>query len=91
MQLMNYVFGGKIEKKDHREDGSHAVHVDTTSPLFTNLESEQIVLLTHGDSISTLGEGFRIIATSGQVVSGIENRERQIYGLQFHPEVSPHF
>lgn len=37
MQLMNFIFGGKIEKKDNREDGQHSINVDTTSLLFEGI------------------------------------------------------
>ena len=59
-----------MQPKAHREDGQHEVHVDTTSPLFEGLEPSQQVLLTHGDSIDTLADGFRVIATSGDIVAG---------------------
>ena len=47
-----------------------------------------MVLLTHGDSITRIGDGFNIISTSANnVIAGIENKEKNLYGLQFHPEV----
>ena len=87
LQLMNYEFGGIIERKSAREDGQHEIEVDTTSRLFQGLKSRQKVLLTHGDSISTVADGFRIISRSGDIVSGIEDSQRRLYGVQFHPEV----
>jgi GMP synthase (glutamine-hydrolysing) len=45
------------------------------------------VLLTHGDSVDQVPEGFRVIARSGDLIAGIECAERQLYGVQFHPEV----
>jgi GMP synthase (glutamine-hydrolysing) len=51
-----------------------------------------MVLLTHGDSITHVGEGFTVISKSGNsVVAGIENTEKNLYGLQFHPEVTFHY
>eukprot|EP00026_Physarum_polycephalum_P004540 Phypoly_transcript_04561.p1 GENE.Phypoly_transcript_04561~~Phypoly_transcript_04561.p1 ORF type:complete len:341 (+),score=52.60 Phypoly_transcript_04561:145-1167(+) len=87
MQLMNFIFGGQIEKKDNREDGQFFISVDPSSMLFDGMEKEQEVLLTHGDSVTVLAPGFKQIATSGTIVSGIENSEKKLYGLQFHPEV----
>jgi len=89
MQLMNYVFEGKVEQKDAREDGQFVVRIDTASPLFAGLLPEERVLLTHGDSLDEAGvaPGFQVIARSGSIVAGIQCVERKLYGLQFHPEV----
>ncbi len=53
------------------------------------LEKNQTVLLTHGDSLDKVAEGFRPCATcsSSGLVSAIANDKAKIYGLQFHPEV----
>ncbi len=62
--------------------------VDLSSKLFNSLDSPtQLVLLTHGDSVTQVGTGFKVIAWSGGVVAGIECTEKNLYGLQFHPEV----
>ena len=63
------------------------ISIKTDSPLFGGLTATQAVLLTHGDSINTIAEGFREIARSGDIVVAIENREKMLYGVQFHPEV----
>jgi len=87
MQLMNHLAGGKVEKTERREDGQMEVTVNTASKLFQDLDSQQSVLLTHGDSITKVGEDFTIVASSGNFVAGIENSTKNLYGLQFHPEV----
>lgn len=88
MQLMNYVFHGKVERKEAREDGQFVVQLDVRSPLFAGLAEEEKVLLTHGDSLDAdgLAPGFQVIARSGDIVAGIQNGSRGLYGLQFHPE-----
>ena len=45
-------------------------------------------MLTHGDSIDKLGTDFKAVATSNNIVAAIANDKLQLYGLQFHPEVS---
>lgn len=55
--------------------------------LFRGLGKSTQVLLTHGDSIDKVGNGFSVIASSGNIVAGISNEEARIYGVQFHPEV----
>uniref|UniRef100_F1KV09 GMP synthase (glutamine-hydrolyzing) n=1 Tax=Ascaris suum TaxID=6253 RepID=F1KV09_ASCSU len=88
-QLMNKVFGGSVTKETLREDGQTEVEVDTSCRLFSGLSSKQRVLLTHGDSVveGTVAEGFKVIARSGNLIAGIADEKRKLYGVQFHPEV----
>src|SRR5258708_30392471 len=87
MQLLNYAQGGKVEKLETREDGPALVEIKTDSLLFTGLKSTQDVLLTHGDTVTKVANGFRVIAMSGNLIAGIENADKKMYGVQFHPEV----
>jgi len=93
MQLMNYVFGGKVEKNHQREDGVHDITILKTnnnqpSDLFHGLEEKETVLLTHGDSVTKVADGFHAICVSEDgIISGIENSDKHLYGVQFHPEV----
>lgn len=96
MQLLNYACGGKIEKKSMREDGTFIVKQNrkqgdkqaAASLLYTSLPESFEVLLTHGDSLSELASGFHVTAMSSNgVVASIENTEKKLYGVQFHPEV----
>eukprot|EP01133_Synstelium_polycarpum_P004306 gene4306-5029_t len=88
MQLMMHVLGGKVEKKEGREDGVHDIHVRAQSELFHGLKPSERVLLTHGDSVTALAPGFAEVAMSeGGVIAAVEDVARGFYGLQFHPEV----
>lgn len=89
-QLINKHFGGKVSLQARREDGRIKIKIDPQSEIFNGLQPEQNVLLTHGDGVtkdSVPPNGFRIIAMSGDFVAGIEQPEKRIFGLQFHPEV----
>lgn len=88
MQLINYANGGKVTTISKREDGFTNITIDPTSAIFDGLESEQTVLMSHGDSITKLAPGFRSIANSDGIVAGIASVENPIVGLQFHPEVA---
>jgi GMP synthase (glutamine-hydrolysing) len=87
MQLINQAFGGNIEKKSTREDGQFTINVNTSSKLFDSLDKEQSVLMSHGDSIGKIATGFKLTASSGNIVAAISDEKRRIYGVQFHPEV----
>lgn len=87
MQLINYAHGGTVEKKDTREDGPFTVQIEPSSKLFSGLEVEQEVLLTHGDTVEKIATGFKSIGMSGELVTALENPQKKIYGIQFHPEV----
>ncbi len=86
-QLMAYLLGGKIQKPDKREYGKAEVTLKD-SPLFQDIERHTICWMSHTDQIEVLPEGFRSIAqTKTCPVAAMECRERNLYGVQFHPEV----
>ena len=87
MQLMNSVHGGTVERKEKREDGQFEIELADGCALFKGLGKRTEVLLTHGDSIDKVPDGFRVVATSGEITAAIESVERKMYGVQFHPEV----
>lgn len=87
LQLMQYDLGGKVEKKDKREDGPCTVSVDTSCALFSGLPEEQTVLMTHGDTVDQVADGFRVVVDSDGLIAAAEDPLRQYYGVQFHPEV----
>lgn len=87
-QLMQHVLGGKVEKAPVREYGKTEVFVDTTSPLFANVNPTTICWMSHFDYISQTAPGFQIVAhTADCPVAAAECAEKKLYAIQFHPEV----
>ncbi len=87
-QLMASELGGDVLPAGKREYGPASVQLDIDDGLFRGLDREQPVWMSHGDSITRLPEGF---VSTAQTVStpfaGLESTERNLYGIQFHPEV----
>lgn len=87
-QLMSHVLGGKVERAQAREYGKTEVDVDVTSPLFTDVTPHTVCWMSHFDYISKLAPGFRAVATTANCpVAAAECREKNLYAIQFHPEV----
>ncbi|KAG0722284.1 GMP synthase [glutamine-hydrolyzing] [Chionoecetes opilio] len=89
MQLINKEFGGTVLRKAAREDGQYTIEVDNYCHIFKYMGVKQQVLLTHGDSIDKVAEGFKVVATSGNIIAAVANDKLRLYGLQFHPESNP--
>jgi len=97
MQTIAEQLGGKVEGSNKSEFGYASIAIPNGSPLLSDLEhSEQEgnvfhhdVWMSHGDKVTSVPEGFRIIASSDSApIAAMANEDRQIYGLQFHPEVT---
>ena len=89
MQLIAVDLGGASEPAARREYGHAKLKVlSGKTALFNELPFELDVWMSHGDHVTRLPDGFTTTATTGEVVTAIENPERGIYCVQFHPEVS---
>ena len=87
LQLMVHHLGGQVRNAPRREFGRAEARLDAASPLLRGLGEREAVWMSHGDEALQLPDGFRIAGKSGEIVAAIENRERRLYGVQFHPEV----
>ena len=89
MQMTAYLLDGKVEPAAEREYGRAEIDVIAESPLFAGTPNHQRVWASHGDSILAGPPGFKTLASSPSApVAAFENRERQCFGIQFHPEVT---
>lgn len=89
MQMIVNHFGGTVAEKVKTEYGQTEIDIDPTCPLFHGLSSRQKVLMSHGDAVSRMPQGFRLVASTGSVCAGVWSEEKKIVGVQFHPEVDP--
>ncbi len=88
LQFMVYALGGKVRPAAKREYGHAKVEVQSTdSQLFQGLPHLLAVWMSHGDSAEELPPGFRLTAKTPNAVAAIENQERKMWAVQFHPEV----
>ena len=89
MHLLAHALGGCVVPGDAREYGpADADILGADVPLFAGLASRQAVWMSHGDRIASLPPGFRELARStGNILAAMGDEARQIYGVQFHPEV----
>ena len=85
---MIHQLGGACRRAEVREYGKVELTHDGTSLLFDGIEPTSICWMSHGVEVERLSPGFRAIAhTAGCAYAAIENAEKKLYGVQFHPEV----
>lgn len=88
MQLMVKQLGGKVERAKLAEYGKASLFIDDPTDLLTNVEEGSTMWMSHGDSCTELPPGFEILAhTDNTPSAAVANHEKNLYGVQFHPEV----
>ncbi len=88
MQVINYMFGGKVKASKEREYGRAELFVDRNKFLFAKLPTNITCWMSHSDEIKRIPQGFITLAhTLNAPVAAFANRPKKIYGIQFHPEV----
>ena len=89
MQLMTHLLGGKVKRAKKREYGVTKVNINNKSLLFKGFKRSNDFLMSHTDYVDVLPEGFiNIGKTKNCPNAAMENVERKLYGIQFHPEVN---
>ncbi len=89
LQVLTEHFGGKVIKADRHEYGKAELEVINDDDLFYGLPKKMDVWMSHGDKVVELPEGFEPIArTENSPFASIRNKDKKIWGVQFHPEVS---
>jgi GMP synthase (glutamine-hydrolysing) len=92
MQWIAHQLGGKVEKAERREYGRAQLEMQNGSSaggsaLFEGLPKSLRVWNSHGDHVRALPEGFRATAWTENAIAAIEDADRKIYAVEFHPEV----
>ncbi|WPH04543.1 gmp synthase [Acrodontium crateriforme] len=96
MQEIAWHFGKNVSAGEKREYGHAALKIQRHSGkeahvdrLFAGLQDDEEVWMSHGDKLSNLPENYTIIATSDNApFAGIAHEQKELYGIQFHPEVT---
>lgn len=88
MQLIAEHFGGKVKGSRQREYGLADLTVNSAAKLFAGLKKNMMVWMSHGDKLSKMPQGFvRLAHTDNSPYAAVGNLKRNIFGVQFHPEV----
>ncbi|HPF21534.1 MAG TPA: glutamine-hydrolyzing GMP synthase [Syntrophomonas sp.] len=88
MQLLAHELGGVVKPSQLREYGRTSLTVSQPGQLFKDISSPTQVWMSHGDSIDSVPEGCQVNAVTGNCpIAAFSDSVRQLYGVQFHPEV----
>jgi GMP synthase (glutamine-hydrolysing) len=89
LMLMAHHLGGQVVFTGRREYGPGMLHIKNGSELFDGLGKQLDVWNSHGDEVTALPKNFRVVGTTdGCDFAAVEDPQRKLYGLQFHPEVA---
>ncbi len=88
-QLLADMAGGEVSNTGDAEYGNTSMKIVADSVLLREMTGEQQVWMSHSDQVTRAPEGFNPVAsTAGAAIAAMESPDRQIYGVQFHPEVA---
>lgn len=88
MQLLAQEFGGTVTPGTTREYGEATLSLRGKSALLPEVASDSTIWMSHGDHVTVAPDSFTVTAQSGEIICAIEDAEKRLFGLQFHPEVA---
>lgn len=88
VQLMAHFLGGEVRPSNRREYGQAEIEIQDKGKLLGGLSSPLKVWMSHGDNVSRPPAGFVVTASTDAAIGVVEDHTRQLYGVQFHPEVA---
>lgn len=88
-QFISNTLGGTVEQTGTREYGrANLEYIDTSSPIFKGFEAGSQVWMSHGDTITSIPQGYRVIGSTADVkYAAFANDSDRVWCVQFHPEV----
>ncbi|MCH5319244.1 MAG: glutamine-hydrolyzing GMP synthase [Paramuribaculum sp.] len=88
-QFIAYTHGGAVEPANSREYGrANLTEIEASDPLMKDIMPGEQVWMSHGDTITSLPENFKVIASTEQVrIAAYRMIDEKVWGVQFHPEV----
>ena len=87
LQWLAHALGGKVERAERREYGPAQLEICDSSKLLAGLPKTLRIWASHGDYVTQVPPGARVVAATKNAVAVMENPTEQIYAVQFHPEV----
>ena len=89
LQLIAHMNGGKVRPGKKREYGEKVISIKEKGRLFAGLDTDETVWFSHGDEVSQLPVGYKLLATTSDEygIAAYANEKVGIYAIQFHPEV----
>jgi GMP synthase (glutamine-hydrolysing) len=91
-QMVAHDLGGQVLKSDKREYGKAVMQIHASNALFTDVQEQTQVWMSHGDSITKVPQRFHTLAHSGDIIAAFASEpdafDFPVYCLQFHPEVT---
>jgi len=87
--LISHLLGGTVKAGKQKEYGISFVQKENKSALFDGLSQKEQMWMSHGDEVEVLPDGFEIIAKTNECrAAAVQNSDKKIFGVQFHPEVN---
>lgn len=88
MQITQYLFGGRITPSDKREYGKSELKIQVENTITKGLPTLSTVWMSHGDHVDELSKDFEQLAITDSCIAIAKHHTKEIYNLQFHPEVT---
>ncbi len=87
LQWITHTLGGEVRRSTQREYGPAQLEVRNGCPLFQGLPARLKIWNNHGDDVLRIPEGFEVCGETNRVIAAIQDPQRRVYAVQFHPEV----
>lgn len=89
-QILALIHGGQLEKLPKKRKFNQSINIKIKGKLFKDLDKNSIFYQNHNDFVKKVPSNIKILATSnnGKIIQAFKHKEKELYGVQFHPEMS---